>query len=549
MILPMLSIVFWKGQMPLNVTTIFNSATLLGTVVGQVTFGVLADRYGRKKMYGLELLIVIFATLALALSSRGTANSINIVGWLAFWRLLVGFGIGGDYPLSAVITAEFAPRKHRARMLAAVFFMQPVGQLIANIVAIVSTAAYHHYISHDADPLDCTGECLQTTDKIWRWVAGIGAIPPAIAVLFRLFIPESPRYMLEVEMDSGTAVHDSNRYYRRSSVGDVEELTVIDNAQTTEMHLANQPPHQPDLQHQNDEIREYRAHLTVPPEPAGFASSSTQGSSGEIKDSVTVVGTAATSLRRSASIHSNGSVLSAISSIPPDPASEATNSQPAERPRARKPTWKQYQTGFYKYFIEDGNWTDLAGTASTWLLLDFSFYFLGVNSSQIIANIWGTSDTATVYEILMQNGWRALITTSIGAMVGGAIIIPMLFFNLGPNTTTFMIPAEVFPTQFRATCHGISAASGKVGSILAQIFLAYTKFNHKGVTDEHSTWLGWVLVVFTVFMISGAAITHFWVPNPCNIRGSSRSLETLALGKAHRKRLEEAERLADVNGS
>jgi MFS transporter, PHS family, inorganic phosphate transporter len=105
----MLSIVFWNGNMPLNVTTAFNSATLLGVVAGQVAFGVLADRYGRKKMYGLELLIVIFATLGLALSSRGEANSIHIVGWLIFWRLLMGFGIGGDYPLSAVITAEYVP--------------------------------------------------------------------------------------------------------------------------------------------------------------------------------------------------------------------------------------------------------------------------------------------------------------------------------------------------------------------------------------------------------------------------------------------------------
>jgi PHS family inorganic phosphate transporter-like MFS transporter len=109
MVLPMLAVVFWNGEMPLSVTTAINSATLFGTFVGQLTFGILADRYGRKKMYGLELLIVIFGTLGLALSSRGSANSIHILGWLIFWRLLMGFGIGGDYPLSAVITAEYVP--------------------------------------------------------------------------------------------------------------------------------------------------------------------------------------------------------------------------------------------------------------------------------------------------------------------------------------------------------------------------------------------------------------------------------------------------------
>jgi PHS family inorganic phosphate transporter-like MFS transporter len=65
-------------------------------------------------------------------------------------------------------------------------------------------------------------------------------------------------------------------------------------------------------------------------------------------------------------------------------------------------------------------------------------------------------------------------------------------------SNSFQIPAEVFPTQYRATCHGISAAAGKAGSIFAQIFLAYAKFNHRGVADERSTWLGWVLVVYDI---------------------------------------------------
>ncbi|KAI9773270.1 MAG: hypothetical protein M1839_002182 [Geoglossum umbratile] len=574
MVLPMLSIVFWNGNIPLSVTTVFNSITLLGMVIGQVVFGVLADRYGRKKMYGLELLVVIFSTLGVALASRGSANSIHIVGWLVFWRLLMGFGIGGDYPLSAVITAEFAPRKRRARMLAAVFFMQPIGQLIANIVAVIATAAYHRHIIHNADPQHCIDECMQTTDKIWRWVVGFGAIPPAIAVVFRLYIPESPRYMLEVEMDSVTAVQDSNWYYgSQSSVsvrrGDIEA--------------------KPAMTAQPAEVR--TTALPVPPGSLGYADSSTQVSSDATKDEITAAGPPAPPPKRQSSL-SIHSIHSSVSSIVPDPSPEPTHKKPEKRPKAKKPTWTQYRKGLYKYLFIDDNWTDLAGTATTWLLLDFSFYFLGVNSSSIVAKIWGTSDSSTVYEVLMQNGWRALITNSIGAMVGGAIMIAVvrwrrnvqtygflilgglffavgftfvyllhtrflgaiivlyvlcqLFFNLGPNTTTFMIPAEVFPTQYRGTCHGLSAAAGKVGSILAQIFLAYVKFGGKGVSDDRSTWLGWILVIFTFVMACGAAITYFWVPNPCDIRGSSRSLEVLALGKAHRKMLEEAEKRAEA---
>lgn len=59
------------------------------------------------------------------------------------------------------------------------------------------------------------------------------------------------------------------------------------------------------------------------------------------------------------------------------------------------------------------------------------------------------------------------------------------------------IAAEVFPTKYRCTCHGLSAAAGKFGSIIAQIFLAYAKFGSPGhgVNEPNSNWLGWVLLV------------------------------------------------------
>jgi PHS family inorganic phosphate transporter-like MFS transporter len=43
------------------------------------------------------------------------------------------------------------------------------------------------------------------------------------------------------------------------------------------------------------------------------------------------------------------------------------------------------------------------------------------------------------------------------------------FQNFGPNVTTFVIPGEVFPTRYRSTGHGFSAACGKLGAIVAQV--------------------------------------------------------------------------------
>ena len=109
----MLGVVYWQeagkphnkpGIIPEHSDTAIKVATSGGTVIGQVGFGALADLVGRKRMYGLELILIIFATLAQALSSDSPA--ISIVGIIIFWRVLMGIGIGGDYPLSSIITSE-----------------------------------------------------------------------------------------------------------------------------------------------------------------------------------------------------------------------------------------------------------------------------------------------------------------------------------------------------------------------------------------------------------------------------------------------------------
>ena len=103
----MLAIVYWEGTLPIRYQLAMNVSTLVGSMVGQVVFGILADVHGRKKIYGLELLVTITASLGFAASSTGVNNSMSLIGWLIFWRFLMGIGIGADYPLSAVITAEY----------------------------------------------------------------------------------------------------------------------------------------------------------------------------------------------------------------------------------------------------------------------------------------------------------------------------------------------------------------------------------------------------------------------------------------------------------
>jgi PHS family inorganic phosphate transporter-like MFS transporter len=93
------------GNLPQNVTTAIKAATSGGAVVGQFGFGWLADMIGRRKMYGVELAIIILATLGQSLSAPSTA--VTMTGLIIFWRVVMGIGIGGDYPLSAIITSEY----------------------------------------------------------------------------------------------------------------------------------------------------------------------------------------------------------------------------------------------------------------------------------------------------------------------------------------------------------------------------------------------------------------------------------------------------------
>lgn len=74
---------------------------------------------------GIELMIIIIATFGQSVS--GEAHAVNVIGVIIVWRGLMGIGIGGDYPLSAVISSEFASTHIRGRLMTAVFANQGWG--------------------------------------------------------------------------------------------------------------------------------------------------------------------------------------------------------------------------------------------------------------------------------------------------------------------------------------------------------------------------------------------------------------------------------------
>lgn len=95
----LLGMVYWqdevhKGVMPHNADTAIKVATSAGAIFGQCIFGYLGDYLGRKRMYGVELMIIISTTLAQSLC--GESATVSVVGVLIFYRVIMGIGVGGD---------------------------------------------------------------------------------------------------------------------------------------------------------------------------------------------------------------------------------------------------------------------------------------------------------------------------------------------------------------------------------------------------------------------------------------------------------------------
>jgi len=420
-----------NGKTPANIDLGLKVSGSIGTLLGQLFFGYLADRLGRKKMYGVELMIIIVATVASSLA--GQSRAVTVVGIIMFWRVIMGVGIGGDYPLSAIITSEFATKKRRGAMMASVFAMQGFGILGSAVVALVVLAAFKSAIISD----------VSYVDYCWRIVLGCGAIPGIAALYFRLTIPETPRYTMDVEHDVNKATSDVANYLQKTDTTD-----------------------------ENDGPGN---HVGVP-----------------------------------------------------------------------KASWSD----FTSYFGKWKNGKVLLGTSMSWFALDIAFYGIGLNNGIILSAI-GYADThdadynLRAYNSLKNMALGNIIITIMGTVPGywvtvafvdkwgrkpiqimGFIVLTVIFIvmgaafnplkehsipafivlftllqffqNFGPNTTTFIVPGEVFPTRYRSTGHGISAASGKLGAIVAQV--GFSKLKDIGGPNA---FVGQLLLIFSAWMFIG----------------------------------------------
>ncbi|KAL9556986.1 hypothetical protein MBANPS3_001623 [Mucor bainieri] len=444
LVTPMLGYVYYasnNNKLPADVEGIVKGMASVGTLIGQLLFGFLGDILGRK-IYGFELLIIIVGTINCATASSAV-RGVSAIGFLGCWRLILGIGIGGDYPMSATITSEWSSTGKRGMMMALIFSMQGIGTLAAAIVTIILLAIFKEAIIAD----------VMNLDYVWRLCIGLGAVPAVATVYLRFTMPESPRYALNVKHD----------------IEEAAAAAAVKGEQLQEAHVEAE--------------RERTVH-------------------GEEK---------------------------------------------------KRDHWAEFRA----YFSQWKHLKVLLGTSLSWFLLDIAFYGLGLNNSAVLSAI-GFANKATPFESLWWNAIGQVIITVLGSVPGYYLTVftveklgrrwiqlqgfavttvifailagcynlliensmpafiflftlAQLFQNFGANATTFIIPGEVFPTKVRASAHGISAASGKAGAIIASF--AFNVLVEVGDTKpgQHA-FLPQTLGIFSAVMFLGFVVTYFWVP-------------------------------------
>lgn len=129
-------------------------------------------------------------------------------------------------------------------MMAAVFSMQGLGQLLAAIVALITTVAFKKSYVDITSEGACDLSCREAADRSWRIIVGVGAIPACMALYYRITIPETPRYTFDIQNDVEKADADIRAYVSNRRRSDQGSMTTkrTRTATVTEQSPLDVPP-------------------------------------------------------------------------------------------------------------------------------------------------------------------------------------------------------------------------------------------------------------------------------------------------------------------
>lgn len=154
---------------------LLQSSALIGMFFGALFLGRFADRVGRRTLYIIDLIFFVFFGFLTSLATN--------IDQLIIFRLLLGIGIGADYPVSSTYVAEFSPKQQRGRLVTRTFMFWGIGSLVAALVGF-SVGRF--------DFIYLFGMKIDT----WRIMLASGVVPAVVVLILRHTMPESPRWLI-----------------------------------------------------------------------------------------------------------------------------------------------------------------------------------------------------------------------------------------------------------------------------------------------------------------------------------------------------------------
>lgn len=384
---------------------------------------------GRKKVYGITLMIMIISSIACGLSFGSTAKSVMTT--LCFFRFWLGFGIGGDYPLSATIMSEYANKRTRGAFIAAVFAMQGFGILGGATVSIIVSAGFNNANPRPPFSEDQIRSTPPQADFVWRIVFMLGAIPAALTYYWRMKMPETARYTALVAGNAKQAAYDMTKVLAVELPSEQEKVDQIMSAESYGLFSA-------------EFVRRHGTHL---------------------------LGTASTWFLLDIAYYSQNlfqkDVFTAVGWLP-------KGTQMSALEEVYKISRAQALIALFS--TVPGYWFTVA-------TIDYlgRFFIQLMGFAMMTAFMFGLS--IPYYKL---RGTECPTGYCNGHHMTFIVLYAFTFFfsNFGPNSTTFIVPAEIFPARLRSSCHGISAAAGKLGAIVGAFgFLYASQDSRQGKQD------------------------------------------------------------------
>jgi MFS family permease len=375
-------------------TGLLGAALVAGAIGGAAWGGRLADRYGRKSVFLIDMVILAVAAGFSALTWKAWG--------LIVAQFVVGVGIGMDFPVSGSYVAECMPHQKRSRMMVATIACQSVGLILAAMIAL---ALLH----------------LVPQPEVWRWFFAMEMLFALLFLLGRLNLPESPRWLMG-QGRNREALHMLERFVP----SDRRQLERMASRLKNTVHFVARVP-------QSTKPQGYGLLF----HPAYLRSTLLSSVPWFLMD-IATYGVGLFTAVLLAQMHVAGSGLTLIPHV--DALARGT------------------------------------GLIDLFLLLGF------------VVGLWAVEKFGRIQMQLIGFGgmifgmgvlWLSTVLAGGDAahpvLIFFGFVLFNLFMNMGPNSTTYILPTELYPTQLRATGAGFAASAAKIGATLGVFTLPLIK--------------------------------------------------------------------------